>query len=126
MRNLLPVTAVLLAISTAAAAKDRPQRPSAAPLRIVIPIVEPKCETPPPIDGVIVVCGRRDERYRIDPTVLAAIRSRDSRGGPRPDARDSHVRPGMQRHRAVTLRGPEYRSGQQHRRSSRRRRWSRS
>ena len=30
-----------------------------------------------------MVCGLKDERYRIDPTVLATLRARDSRGGPR-------------------------------------------
>lgn len=86
MRFVLPLTTILLLSVTAAAAKDGTVPPGAAPLRIVIPIVEPKCATPPPSDGVIVVCGVKDERYRIDPTVLAAIRSRDSRGGPRRDA----------------------------------------
>ena len=86
MRVLLPLMAVLLLPRTAAAAQEGPVPPDAAPLRIVIPIVAPRCDTPPPADGVIIVCGRKDDRYRIDPTVLAAIRSRDSRGGPRPDA----------------------------------------
>ena len=85
MRVLLPLMAVLLLSGAASAAQEGPSPRVAAPLRIVIPIVEPRCETPP-ADGVIVVCGRKDDRYRIDPTVLAAIRSRDSRGGPRPDA----------------------------------------
>ncbi len=86
MRFVLPLTALLLLCGAPAVAKRGPAAPSAAPIRIVIPIVEPKCETPPSNDGVIVVCGRKDERYRIDPTVLAAIRTRDSRGGPRPEA----------------------------------------
>ena len=86
MRFVLPLTAIFMLCGTAAGAKVAPVAPPAVPLRIVIPIVEPKCETPPSTDGTIVVCGRKDERYRIDPTVLAAIRTRDSRGGPRPDA----------------------------------------
>ena len=86
MRVRFGLTTLLLVSASAASAQARPAPPTAAPVRIVIPIVEPKCETPPAIDGVIVVCGRKDERYRIDPTVLSAIRSRDSRGGPRPDA----------------------------------------
>jgi len=86
MRVLLPLMVVMLLPGTAAAAQKGPSPPVGAPLRIVIPIVEPRCEKPPPADGVIVVCGRKDDRYRIDPTVLAAIRSRDPRGGPRPDA----------------------------------------
>lgn len=86
MRVRFPLTTVLLLSATAAAAQEGPTPPGAAPLRIVIPIVEPRCETSPPTDGVIVVCGLRDERYRIDPIVLATIRARDSRGGPRPDA----------------------------------------
>jgi len=86
MRILSPLLALSLLSGTAAVAQDDPGPPTAAPLRIIIPIVEPRCDTPPPTDGVIVVCGRKDERYRIDPTVLAAIRTRDLRGGPRPDA----------------------------------------
>ena len=86
MRFLHALMAVLMLPGTAAAAQERPVPPVAAPLRIVIPIVEPRCDTPPPADGVIIVCGRKDDRYRIDPTVLTAVRSHDSRGGPRPDA----------------------------------------
>ena len=82
MRFLLAIPVTIL-LSATAAAQDKPVPPVAAPLRIVIPIVEPKCETSPPTEGVILVCGLRDERYRIDPVVLAATRSRDSRGGPR-------------------------------------------
>ena len=85
MRIPFLLTTVLLFGAQAADAHDIASAPPATPLRIIIPIVEPKCETPPPSDGVIVVCGRKDQRYRIDPTVLAAVRSRDSRGGARSD-----------------------------------------
>jgi len=84
MRVLRLLVAVLLLPGTAVAAPDGPPPPVATPLRIVIPIIESKCLTP--TEAEIVVCGRKDDRYRIDPTVLAAIRIRDSRGGPRPEA----------------------------------------
>ena len=86
MRVLLPITMILMLWGTTVTAQAGQKPPTAAPLRIVIPIVAPDCDAPPPSEGVIVVCGRKEDRYRIDPTVLAAIRSRDSRGGRRPDA----------------------------------------
>ena len=86
MRVLLPITMMLMFWGTTATAQAGQAPATPTPLRIVIPIVAPDCDAPPPSEGVIVVCGRKEDRYRIDPTVLAAIRRRDSHGGPRPDA----------------------------------------
>lgn len=56
-----------------------------APERIAIPLQNPNCASG---EGEIVVCGRKEDRYRIDPTVLAGLRAREAREVPsRPDRR---------------------------------------
>ncbi|MDQ3078191.1 MAG: hypothetical protein M3Q83_05035 [Pseudomonadota bacterium] len=85
MRSLLHPLVIVLLPGAAAAAQAGPNATTAAPPRIVIPIVAPGCDTP--TDGAIVVCGRKNDRYRIDPKVLAALRSRDAQRGLRPEAR---------------------------------------
>ena len=79
--------AILVVTGSAAVAQDGPGATSTAPLRFELPIIGPGCDRAPSDDGEIVVCGRRDRRYRIDPAVLAVSRRLEARGGPRPEGR---------------------------------------
>lgn len=85
------LSAMALALASTAAVAQSPAKPPAAePLRIVLPVIEHGCPSLKPTDDTIVVCGREDRRYRIDPVVLAVNRARDAKGGaPRPDGRTS-------------------------------------
>ena len=70
-----------------AIAQNAPASP-AGTLRIVLPVVDPGCSKPGPGDDVILVCGRTDGLYRIDPTVLATVRARGALDNPpRPDGK---------------------------------------
>lgn len=64
-----------------AIAQNAPASP-AGTLRIVLPVVDPGCSKPGPGDDVILVCGRTDGMYRIDPTVLATLRAREALDNP--------------------------------------------
>lgn len=85
MRFLTAMTTIFALLGTAAAAQVGPSAKNAQPLRIALPVLDPDCGSAISSDGAIVVCGRRDRRYRIDPTVMAVSRRLESRGGPRPE-----------------------------------------
>ena len=86
--------AILVVTGSAAVAQDGPDATSARPLRLALPIIGPGCDRALSDDGEIVVCGRRDRRYRIDPAVLAVSRRLESRGGPRPEGRTALFKDG--------------------------------
>ena len=85
----MALLAIAIALANAApVVEGSANQPAAEPLRIVIPVIETGCPGPKSGDDVIVVCGRDDRRYRIDPAVLAVTRARNAKGSrPRPDRR---------------------------------------
>lgn len=93
-RSCLPLLILPLALGSPAPASAQPTAPAEPalpaaqgqpPERIALPLQNPSCTSN---EGEIVVCGRKEDRYRIDPTVLAGLRARQARNAPsRPDRR---------------------------------------
>lgn len=75
------------AAADAAGGEPGPGTTGDAPLQIAQPLSRPDCDGDADDEELIVVCGRKNNRYRIDPTVLAATRAREARNAPRPDER---------------------------------------
>lgn len=69
------------------AAKEGPE--PGPPERIVLPVIQPGCDRAGEADTV-VVCGKSDRRFRIDPATLRSVRSieyrKDNANHPRPAA----------------------------------------
>ncbi len=76
MRLVILLAMAVAVIGTAADAQVSPTPPAPQTLRIILPVIDPGCSKPDSGDDVIVVCGKEDRRYRIDPTVLATGRAR--------------------------------------------------